>query len=583
MFKKIIFSLILLTFSLALAMEEKSSYQRLSKYDKGKEKLRCIPQDQDETEDGVLQHRSLSDETTSSIESELRINLNKLLKRSSMGEMPSSWHNTASSMEKVLDKFNVGGRGPRRKSDQIYQIPLQSPRSSDNTTCPLLKFPDEVLLMIIYQLININIEEPKPDQSEDFIDSVKVYKIIAPLMLSCHTIANLIPEAICTFYLIKLDHYLRPQKIQWAQSSYDSNDLKTVKYLLTSMLREAQSERLLDNHYFLEKLLSQKSISFKNNLMSFELTDDENENLRLLTDILLTFASLNDDFLTLNTIFGIVLSNPYNKKILNYLVSLNGVVPNDDLSDSSNEYEKEKESEAYNDFKLIDSHKPLINRYMSTQLMRSAFDGTTKAIEDANLQNPDELFVSTRYGFNAIVWAIIGENYELLDSIFANIGIDHLTSPINFNQNLIHFATLYASAEALEYLLLKLKLYQSHEEMIDVENNDEQSPLCLAINNGFEEKVLVLLKHGASVELLKPSKLSNVADKPEMLKELIESQEYLHKLSRELKNEGADKLTRDAIIKCCIKARKVKTRLLHSMIFGAASVASLLLYAIEKL
>jgi len=537
--------------------------------DKGKEKKTPIYFEEfnKSGNGGSLKKRSLSDEIESSLRSTLPIKLPRRLKRSSM--------------ESVLDQFSMPELRKFDPYSNDFQLPLQSLRSPMNKECALLSFPDEIVLLIIYQMLKeINFDIPDPDDINDLLHSKEIHKTVLPFLQTCSTIKNLIPEGICTFYLIKLDQYLRSQKIQLAQDSYSCNHLKSVSYILTSLLRESDCDELLSKNIFLQRLVSGKLISIKNNCICFKLSDNEDENLNLLTKILLVLESLKDQFISINTIFETTLSSPHNQKTLNYLVNLEGLIPNKDIEHIYSSYEDELYDE-----ELIDNLNELaINDYITTQLMIDCFNGNIDAFSYASDNNPQELYTETQRNFNAIIWAIIGGKPELLEYIFTKISLDILAIPNSLNQNLVHYATLYGSAETLEYIMSQFRKLDFYDSIINLENNNHQSPLSLAISGGFEDKTLILINSSASIELLNVSTLPTYEGESEMLKGLIENKDILRAVSKKLNINNPDQdLSIEDIISCCRQCKKSRTRLVYRIFFALGSVLTIAAYGLEKI
>jgi len=393
-----------------------------------------------------------------------------------------------------------------------------SPRNSMNANCLLLQLPDELLLIIImYILEPVNLDQ---FIENDPIHLKEVYHSVKSFGLSCFIISRLIDEAILNFYLERLKGSDRFTKIELANNSYNHSPL-SLGFCLTSILDESHSGNLFNTYNHLKKFISKNLLSIDQNSLNFTLSQDDDENLNLII-ILLHLKSFDDNLVTDDSILHNVLLSPNNKQILNELINnhLSNIVP---------------------------------NSYMSTDLMKAAFNGETEIFASEIEIDNNSINAQNDNHFTAIIWGFIGGHTELLDYIFNLAPLEQLMEPNQLGQNLLHFVVLYADLKTLQYLLSKLSTLNISESisLINKLDNDNRSPLSLAIQYGNEGKTLVLLNHKADLASIIPCNLNPHIKNSKMLKKLIKSEPRRHKIAQELYNLNHQTLTSEDIINCC--------------------------------
>lgn len=496
--------------------------------------------------------------------------------------------------------------GSRSWKDGLLASPRPgSPRSKEliGHGCFILTLPFELLVQIIFCLLDkISLDTA---DNHDVLRLRNVHNAAFSFRSSCKAINALMLEGIHLYYLSNLTKYTRPEKIQLAQSCYTlakESDFRKIKmarknyfqslaFILTSILHESDSEDLFAKDLFLQKLVSNEFLSIDNNSLRFKLITDEDQNLiednnleiedenkgdltekndhddeedftqdalasesnLKFIEILLELKLSTDNLITFDIIFETVLSASKNEELLEYLIDL-------DWSDDSS-----------------------IENYISTKLMLKSLRGKFKAFKAVVDESRHDLFIESPKGFNAIIWAMIGERTELLSYAFANLQNEVFFAPNTQNKNIFHFAALYGNPKILTYLFDKLTLSDNFTSILNLKNNDNRTPLFLAIMNGQEANALLLLRNGADIKLL--STFPIYEGKSEMLKQIIENIDVLNKIAAELsqcKKELKD-LSKEDIIACCKKSHAFKDSCFQRLKFFGTTFIALVIYGLACL
>jgi hypothetical protein len=317
---------------------------------------------------------------------------------------------------------------------------------------------------------------------------------------------------------------------------------------LTSILRERNCEHLLAKNYFLQKLITAHLVSIDHNAIQFSLSGNDDDN-RELVCILLELKSDEDNLVTVNSIFQNVLDSPNNKETLQFLVNLEDLIP---------------------------------NAYISSTLMQNAFNGDLEAFKVAVEHNVTDAYIESDSRFTAIIWAIIGGNTELLEYIFSNLPLDHLTQSNAINQNLLHYGARYASPDTLKYLLAEFRSLgvMPRSVAINLRNNDNRTPLSMAIQSDSEDKTLILLNNNADLRIIMEGDFRSYNGNSILLKQLIQNKKIIHKIAQELFNSTQNQdFTAEIIIACCKKCEKEQNKLFGVICVLGTALGCLMVYA----